>query len=734
MVSGLKGLADRAWGAEPGLAGLLPRAALAPAGWAYGLAMGLRTLAHARGWKRIEPARLPVISVGNLTLGGTGKTPMTLYLAAHLARRGFRPAVVLRGYGGTVGTGPVLVEPGADPGEVGEEAILYTELTGVLVIAGSDRASGADLAARSGAGVVLLDDGFQHLGLARNLDLVLLDAARPLANGRVFPAGPLREPVSALRRAGGFVLTRAEGEEQAARSRAALESLAPGRPVFCARHLVSAVLDPRTGREIDIAGKKVLIAAGVARPKDVERALTALGPDQTRLLDLADHQVYAEPQVELINSRAREWGAELLAVTSKDLPKLGPFLDRLGLPVGVARLELELDRPGELTALAERAAQGRGRVPGVLKKARKGLEQRFPQGGRLLIRMPNWLGDAVMATPVLDNLRRSLPDWEISLLLKPEFRSLFQADPRVEGLIDYRPGDEHRGIKGRRALAESLRGRFQAGLLLPNSLDSAFPFWLAKIPCRVGYAKDGRSPFLTDPVPFTRPLRRGPQVDSYLGLLDYLGLDLDSRELKIHLPDRALAWASGWLSEAGLGSGPPLIGLAPGAAFGPAKAWPAQRYAQAARELSQKTGAGVLVFGSAAERPEAAGIAERIGRRARNLAGRTSLERAAALISRLDLMVANDSGLMHLAAGLGTPCVALFGPTDPLRCVHSTALGRALWRPERCSPCYRRECSEKVWCMENIGVGEVVAAGLELLAPDDRGQGAPEAGPDRSRE
>lgn len=716
MVRRLRTLADRAWGGSPGLPARVLRTLLAPLGRIYGWAMLLRVRAYSRGCKRINPARLPVISVGNLTLGGTGKTPLTLFLAAHLARKGFRPAVVLRGYGGRAGSGPLAVEPGADPALVGEEALLYAELPGVLTIVGSDRAAGADLAARSGAGVVLLDDGFQHLRLARDLDLVLLDADRPLANGRVFPAGPLREPPSALERAGGLLLTRAEDARAAERARAELEALAPGRPVFTARHAVTAVLDPRTRREMDVSGKNLLIAAGVARPKEVESSLAGLGPGRTLALDLADHQVYGEPEIDLINRRAREWGADLVVTTSKDLPKLEPYLDRVEPPLGVARLELELDRERELTGLVERAARGRAGVPGVIERAGSGFEESFPRSGRILIRMPNWLGDAVMATPVLENLSRGLPDWEISLLLKPEQRPLFEADPRVAEMIDFRPKDEHRGLGGRRALAESLRGRFQAGLLLPNSLGSALLFRLAAIPRRIGYSKEGRRFLLTDPVPFTRPLRLGPQVDSYLGLLDYLRLAPLSRELKIHLPDRARDWASGWLSEAGLDSDRPLIGLAPGAAFGPAKTWPARRYAQAAREIGQKTGARILIFGSAGERDQAAEIAEEIGQGAHNLAGRTSLARAAALISRMDLLIANDSGLMHLAAGLGTTSLALFGPTDPIRCIHSTALGRAVWRPERCSPCYRRKCPEKVWCMENIKVEEVTAAGLELLS------------------
>ena len=665
MAHPLNSLAQRLWRADPGLAARAAGWIFSPLGGLYGLAMRFRFQAYARGLFKMSPAPLPVISVGNLTQGGTGKTPLTLYLASLLLEKGFRPAVVLRGYGGTVGPGPVLVKPGDDPALVGDEALTYAGVPGLLVVAGSNRAAGAQLSARSGAGVVLLDDGFQHLGLARNLDLVLLDAARPLGNRRVFPAGPLREPLGALSRASALVLTRCDSPEQDRAAKAALGPQAAQKPIFLARHAVPLVQDPESGDPLDIQGKRVLVAAGVAFPVKVDNEIRKLGPAETRLLPFTDHQVYTSRELDLIKARAREFSADLVVTTSKDLPKLGPALKGSGPALGLARLEVRLDREPELAALVEKAARGLGSVAGVLKRPRRTLAQRFPRGGRMLIRMPNWLGDTVMATPVLENLKRCLPQWSVSLLVDHRYAPLFQADPRVAGLIPYHPRTEHKGVKGRRALAKNLRDRFQAGLLLTNSLDSAYVFWRAGIKVRAGYGRDGRSLLLTDPVPFTRPVHKGPQVDSYLGLLQYLGLEVFERRPKVHLSPEVREWAGQWLGEMKLDQERPLIGIGPGAAFGVSKAWPVQRFAMAAQELKERTGAAILIFGSKEEQKITGQIASQVGPGAFDLAGRTTLDQAAALVSRLDLMVANDSGLMNLAAGLGVRPLVLFGPTDP---------------------------------------------------------------------
>jgi len=705
-------LAQRLWAASPSLWAKALIFCLRPGGWLYGRAMSLRWWAYAHDAKTVNLAGLPVISVGNLTLGGTGKTPLVGRLAREGLARGLKPAVLSRGYGGALGPGPVLVRAGTDPGRVGDEAALLAQTEGLLVLAGSDRVAAAALAAREGADLILVDDGFQHLRLGRGLDLILLDAASPLGNGRVFPAGPLREPASALSRAQALILTRTPEAGPPASTRELLGRLAPGRPIFTARHRVRAVIDPLSGRPEDLAGRRLLVAAGVARPHEVARAALDLGAAEAELLLLADHQSYGPAQVDLINRRLRSGRAEALLTTAKDWAKLAPLAGRLEAPVRLAELEIELDDQAGLWRLIEEAAQGRGAVPGVVARARRPL----PREGSLLVRLPNWVGDAVLAAPVLSNLRAALPGWRIHLLATPWTAPLFAADPRVDGLTVYQPRGAHRGLAGRRRLGRELAGRFQAGLLLPNSFDSALIFYLAGLKRRIGYSRDLRRPLLTDAAPLSRNLRSLHQVEYYLALLTYLGLPAPERVPRLFLDPEPEGRTDDLLSRLGLEPGEPFLALAPGAAFGPAKRWPAERFAAAAEVLTSRLAGRALILGSTSDGPLGQRITSLAGRACLDLTGRTSLGEAAVLLQRASLLLTNDSGLMHLAAALGRPLVALFGPTDPARTGPRGPCQRLLVAQADCAPCLKPDCPKERPCLEEITVEEVVRAGLNLLA------------------
>lgn len=706
-------LAEALWSVEPSSAAKLGRLPLRPLGALYSLLMTLRQKASGSTVSYLARDRRPVISLGNLVQGGTGKTPLGLYLAQGLIDRGFSPGVVIRGYGGTVGEGPHLVRADDDPGLVGDEALLYTGIEGCLVVAGSDRTAGARLAAREGAEVILLDDGFQHLRLGRNLDLVLLDAAHPLGNGLVFPAGPLREPIPALNRASAFVLTRAEAGRATAETKARLETMFPGRPIFTARHRIDRIVDP-TGETLDPSGQRILAAAGVARPAEVGESLKALDPVAVEVLNLADHQVYDPALVDLINARAKAVSADLIVSTAKDLPKLKPHLERFEKPLGVACLEMEIDQPERLWELIQEAAHGRGEIAGVLGRTPGPL----PKTGRMLVVLPNWVGDALMATPVLENLRAALPEWRIELLLQPRLSPLFSADQRVDGLVEYDREGRHKGFSGQWRLAAEIRGRYDLGLSLTNSFSAAIILRWAGIPRRIGFSRDMRGLLLTDRPDFTRPIAKGPQVESYLGLLTYLGIPAPDRRLKLSLGPELHEWADGFLKDAGLGSDSLLIGICPGAAFGPSKAWPAERYGRAGKLLAEQTGARFLVFGGPAEPDRTRLITETIGAPAMDLGAKLSLGQTAALMARLKLNITNDSGLLHIGTAMGVPPVAIFGSTDPARVESSYAAGVHFWEPGECGPCYERVCPKEHECMAAIGVERVVEAALKLLARD----------------
>ena len=344
---------------------------------------------------------------------------------------------------------------------------------------------------------------------------------------------------------------------------------------------------------------------------------------------------------------------------------------------------------------------------------------RFANLQRILVRSTNWVGDAVMSLPALDALRARFPRAEIVLLAKPSVSELYWRHPAVNRQIIYKPASEHRGPRGFAKLVMELRAeRFDAALLFPNSFHSAWMAWLARIPLRIGYARDGRGFLLHDPIEPPSPAAYGHQVDYYLQLLFRAGL-IDKpqaiEEIRLRLTEAEEVWAERRLDAVGL-SGPRFpVGLAPGAAFGPAKRWLPERFAGLADRLIGALDADVLIFGSAAERPLAEEIAGAMKHTPVIVAGDTSLRQLLALMARCRFMVTNDSGSMHLAAALGVPLVAIFGSTDERVTGPMGTRVRIVKRDVACSPCGRRVCPIDFRCMRDISVEEVFRASLEVV-------------------
>jgi heptosyltransferase-2 len=266
---------------------------------------------------------------------------------------------------------------------------------------------------------------------------------------------------------------------------------------------------------------------------------------------------------------------------------------------------------------------------------------------------------------------------------------------------------ESRGV---RADAAALAGAFDAGVLLPNSFGSALTLRLARIPERWGYATDGRGPLLTRRARVRPSVRGRSQVYYYRAMLAGVGLRVTAD------PETGLRAPAAWLEAADrlLGAGE-WIGLNPGAAFGPAKRWPLARFAAVGDRLARTTGAQVAILGAASERPFAEGVAAAMRHPARVLAGQTSLTDLAGVLSRVRVLVTNDSGPMHLASALGTPVAAVFGPTDP-RETAPVGTARLLREPVHCSPCGLRACPIDHRCMTRVAAERVAAAAEELLA------------------
>jgi len=328
------------------------RLALAAASVPYGLVVAARNAAYDAGLLAAAAAAVPVISVGNLTLGGTGKTPLVAWVARLLAARGVAPAIVSRGYG-------------ARPGETSDEAAeLRIVLPGVPHVADRDRVAAVRAAAAAGARTAVLDDGFQHRRLRRDLDIVAVDATDPFGCGHLFPRGLLREPLRGLARADAVVLTRATAVDAARRSdiRAALAAAAGDR---MPRAWMEAEHRPVALRSASgathplemLQGGRIAAFAGIGNPGAFQATLEALGGDLVEFTSFPDHHRYDDADLRRLGDRAAAASADIVVTTLKDLVKARR--DTLGrVPLVAVEIAMRTVSGGDqLTALVEAAAR-----------------------------------------------------------------------------------------------------------------------------------------------------------------------------------------------------------------------------------------------------------------------------------------------------------------------------------------------------------------------------------------
>jgi len=336
----------------------------------------------------------------------------------------------------------------------------------------------------------------------------------------------------------------------------------------------------------------------------------------------------------------------------------------------------------------------------------------------LLVTVPSWVGDCVMAMPAL---RRAIDGgrWsKVGVLARPWVAPLYRLVPGVEVVVIDDAKGRHRGLKGRLTLANELRTQgWNTALLLRGAIDAAFVVWWARIPHRVGHGGEGRGVLLTRSLPLTRKQWwRGHRANHYLDLLPLLEiarppLEPDGRPTPVRWqPDAALTQAAADLLGPATGR---RVGFAPGAQFGAAKKWGAARYRAVAEALLAQ-GIEVHLFGSRDDQAECAAVAQGLTG-VRDWSGKTDLATAIALIGAMEGFVANDSGLMHVAAAWGMPVVAIFGSTRP---DSTSPLGRAeiLMHPVSCAPCLQRECRVPGQpCMAAVDPDEVLAALMRAL-------------------
>ncbi|NTU42835.1 MAG: lipopolysaccharide heptosyltransferase II [Nitrospirales bacterium] len=358
---------------------------------------------------------------------------------------------------------------------------------------------------------------------------------------------------------------------------------------------------------------------------------------------------------------------------------------------------------------------------------------------KILIRSVNWLGDAVMTIPAIKAIRTAVPGAEISLLARPSVGPVFESAPYINALIPY--GEELSGPWGKVKLAFSLRKQhFSKAFLLQNAFDAALVTALAGIPGRVGYNRDGRGFLLTQPVPYQGEDRKIHHIDYYLNLLSLAGIPINLEGTKgWKCGDKTMGALFPWIPvsqeekeaarQALSGFYGPILGLNPGAAFGSAKRWLPDRFAEIAAWFLKDSGGRVILFGGKNETATAGEIERLVFARMPevrdnnawiNLAGKTSLRELISLISECDLLLSNDSGPMHLAYAVGTPVVAVFGSTSPELTGPVGDSDRVITSGVRCSPCFKRVCKDNdLICMYGI-LSEDVYFGIKELLPRNK--------------
>lgn len=336
---------------------------------------------------------------------------------------------------------------------------------------------------------------------------------------------------------------------------------------------------------------------------------------------------------------------------------------------------------------------------------------------RILVRATNWVGDVVMTLPALEALRERYPSSRITVLARPWVRELLSSHPAV---------DEMWGLKKGGGILKDLAAVWGAGkrarksgiamaVLFQNAFEAAFISWLGRVPVRVGYDTDGRRLLLSHPVSRRTAPKGAHQVSYYLNIVRTLGWEGEERDPFLRVTEADRKKAGGLLEAEGLESGRRIVGLAPGAAFGPAKRWPSERFAEIADRAVDEWGAVILILGSAGDRESCSAVAAAMRHDPVDMCGRTGLAEAVAIIDSCDLFVTNDSGLMHVSAALGVPTVAVFGSTDPVATGPRGPFARVVRNQVECAPCLRPACPGDFRCMLGLSSDRVWDAAKELI-------------------
>ena len=331
---------------------------------------------------------------------------------------------------------------------------------------------------------------------------------------------------------------------------------------------------------------------------------------------------------------------------------------------------------------------------------------------RIVIRATNWVGDAIMALPALRAVRSRFSDAEITILARPYVAAIYKNQQVCDNMLF---------VDDKKDVLEELRAqKFDLALLLQNAFQAAWIVWRAGIPERIGYARDGRSPLLTKALPVPK-LGEIPVHEQYyyLELLRRAGwLDTLPNEsfIKLNVPEENRQHAEEFLLSSGVRSDSFRIAIGAGASYGSAKCWPPDRFAELANRLQMESGADVILFGTSSEAPVSSAIAAGMLRPPIDLTGKTPISDLPSLLSQCHLFIGNDSGAMHVAAAVGLPVVAVFGPTDPFGTAPVTPRCSIVQEKPYCSPCFLRRCPTDHRCMTRVTPDAVEAAARQWIS------------------
>lgn len=321
-------------------------------------------------------------------------------------------------------------------------------------------------------------------------------------------------------------------------------------------------------------------------------------------------------------------------------------------------------------------------------------------GMKIVVRAPNWIGDAILCLPALASLRKSLADTELWVTASEWTKGIFDLLDWISGTISLSNKTNYKNLRS--DALELKEHAFDTGILFTNSFGSALLFALANIPQRWGYDRDGRHLLLTKRVR-TSPLEAPRHhIQYYLTLISGLGFKAEPPKLDFPLTEEVIDQASDLFRSLSVDMKKPIVILSPGASYGPAKRWPAPFFSRLATLLQTHHDAEVLLIGSDTDKEIAQSIASPMLKKPKDLIGKTTLTQLAGAISQSALFITNDSGPMHLANALKVPLVAIFGPTDPRITGPYQEPSKVLKKRVPCWPCSYRECPFEHQCMTQI--------------------------------